>query len=319
MILSYIFLIIGFVFLAKGADIFIDGASKIARYFNVSSLFIGLTLAAFGTSAPEMAVSLKATIVEVNGVALGNVIGSNIANIALAIGIASLIKPLHVEDSTIKKEIPLMLVSTILLVIFCIDFSNITQGTSTLQRWEGIIFLVLMAAFIIYLWKMAKSDRKNPLNINESSDISLFKNIILILVGGGAIALGSHLAVENAEKIAKMWNVSNKVIGISVVALGTSVPEIVTSIAAVMKDEISIAVGNIVGSNIFNILLVLGVASTVKPITLPAEVNIDALICLAVAIVFLLISKYSKKIYRKSGIILILFYVLYIVVLFLRK
>lgn len=319
MILPYILLLIGFVFLAKGADIFIDGASKIARYFNVSSLFIGLTLAAFGTSAPEMAVSLKATIIEVNGVALGNVIGSNIANIALAIGIAALIKPLHVEDSTIKKEIPLMLISTFLLLIFCIDFSSITHGTSTLERWEGIVFLVLMVFFLVYLWQMAKSDRRNPLNICDSSDISLFKNILLILVGGGAIAMGSHLTVENAEKIARMWNVSDKVIGISIVALGTSVPEIVTSIAAVVKGEISIAMGNIVGSNIFNILLVLGLASTVKPISLPAEVNIDALICLVVALAFLIISRVTRKIYRKAGVLFILFYVVYIVILFIRK
>ncbi len=319
MITPYILLFVGFILLAKGADIFIDGASNLARYFNVSSLFIGLTLAAFGTSAPEAAVSLKATITGINGIALGNVVGSNIANIALAIGIVALIKPLHVEDSTIKKEMPIMLVSTLLLLLFTLNISAFPVGTSTLTRWEGCVFLILLFGFVVYLWKMAQKDRRNPLHINKDKKVSLPKNIFMILIGGGAIALGSHFAVDNAEKIARMWNVSEKIIGISVVALGTSIPEIVTAIVAVVKGEISIAVGNIVGSNIFNILLVLGVASAVNPISLPSEVIIDVIVCLFIAIIFFLTSKFSKKIYRKSGAFFILFYIVYIITLFMRK
>lgn len=319
MMTPYILLFVGFILLAKGADIFIDGASNLARYFNVSSLFIGLTLAAFGTSAPEAAVSLKATITGINGIALGNVVGSNIANIALAIGIVALIKPLHVEDSTIKKEMPIMLVSTLLLLLFTLNISAFPVGTSTLTRWEGCVFLILLFGFVVYLWKMAQKDRRNPLHINKDKKVSLPKNIFMILIGGGAIALGSHFAVDNAEKIARMWNVSEKIIGISVVALGTSIPEIVTAIVAVVKGEISIAVGNIVGSNIFNILLVLGVASAVNPISLPSEVIIDVIACLFIAIIFFLTSKFSKKIYRKSGAFFILFYIVYIITLFMRK
>lgn len=319
MMTPYILLFVGFILLAKGADIFIDGASNLARYFNVSSLFIGLTLAAFGTSAPEAAVSLKATITGINGIALGNVVGSNIANIALAIGIVALIKPIHVEDSTIKKEMPIMLVSTLLLLLFTLNISAFPMGTSTLTRWEGCVFLILLFGFVVYLWKMAQKDRRNPLHINKDKKVSLPKNIFMILIGGGAIALGSHFAVDNAEKIARMWNVSEKIIGISVVALGTSIPEIVTAIVAVVKGEISIAVGNIVGSNIFNILLVLGVASAVNPISLPSEVIIDVIACLFIAIIFFLTSKFSKKIYRKSGAFFILFYIVYIITLFMRK
>lgn len=319
MMTPYILLFVGFILLAKGADIFIDGASNLARYFNVSSLFIGLTLAAFGTSAPEAAVSLKATITGINGIALGNVVGSNIANIALAIGIVALIKPIHVEDSTIKKEMPIMLVSTLLLLLFTLNISAFPVGTSTLTRWEGCVFLILLFGFVVYLWKMAQKDRRNPLHINKDKKVSLPKNIFMILIGGGAIALGSHFAVDNAEKIARMWNVSEKIIGISVVALGTSIPEIVTAIVAVVKGEISIAVGNIVGSNIFNILLVLGVASAVNPISLPSEVIIDVIACLFIAIIFFLTSKFSKKIYRKSGAFFILFYIVYIITLFMRK
>ncbi|MEA2104914.1 MAG: calcium/sodium antiporter [Candidatus Cloacimonadota bacterium] len=317
--LPYFLLIFGFILLAKGADFFIDGASEIAQYFHVSPLFIGLTLAAFGTSAPEAAVSIKATLSGVNGIALGNVIGSNIANICLAIGIAALIKPLFFENTTSKKELPFLVLSTFIIFLFCLDFTNSHSATSMISRTEGIILLVLMVVFLFYLSRMAKNDRKQTDRNILHPKISLPKNILLTVVGGVAIIIGGNITVSNATLIAKIWGVSDKVIGISIVAFGTSVPEIVTAIVAIKKNQISIAVGNIVGSNLFNILFVLGIASTIKNISLSSDVIFDAGVCLFITILFFLFSKIHKKIGKLQGLILIVFYIGYMFSLFIIK
>ncbi|MCK4357193.1 MAG: calcium/sodium antiporter [Candidatus Cloacimonetes bacterium] len=314
--IPYILLLISFVLLAKGADFFIDGASNIAKHFRVSPLFIGLTLAAIGTSAPEAAVSIKASIIGVNGIALGNVVGSNIANICLAIGIAALIKPLFFEDSTIKKETPFMIFITILILVFGINFSQPQNKFIQISRIEGIVLLLLFIGFVFYLSKMAVNDRKNITSQKSDDNISIFNNIFFTIIGGAFIVLGGHLAVENAVKIAEVWNVSEKVIGISVVALGTSIPEIVTSIVAVTKGKISIAIGNIVGSNIFNILFVLGIAATISPITLETSIINDMLVCLGISVLFFIFSKIRNNISKFHGIIFITFYILYIIFLF---
>lgn len=314
--ITYILLLISFALLAKGADLFIEGASNIAKYFRVSPLFIGLTLAAIGTSAPEAAVSIKASIIGVNGIALGNVVGSNIANICLAIGIASLIKPLFFEDSTIKKESPFMIFITVLLFVFMINFSPIHSKLIEISRIEGIILLLCFLGFVLYLSKMAVKDRKNSTVQNPDKNISIFKNLLITFIGCAGIALGGHLAVENAVKIAEIWNVSEKVIGISIVALGTSIPEIVTSIVAVTKGKISIAIGNIVGSNIFNILFVLGIAATISPITLETSIINDMFICLGISVLFFIFSKIRNNINKFHGIIFLTSYILYMIFLF---
>ena len=314
--MHYIYLIISFVLLAKGADFFIEGASNIAKYFRVSPLFIGLTLAAIGTSAPEAAVSIKASIIGVNGIALGNVIGSNIANICLAVGIASLIKPLFFEDSTIKKETPFMIFITILILIFVINFSPTPNKYTQISRIEGIILVLLFLGFILYLSKMAINDRKDSSIQEQNKNISIYKNIFITIIGGVCIFFGGDIAVENAVKISKLWGVSEKVIGITVIAFGTSVPEIVTSIVAVTKGKISIAIGNIVGSNIFNILFVLGIAATISPIILETNVINDMIICLGISVLFLFFSKIKKNINMFHGIIFIISYILYIFFLF---
>lgn len=313
--IPYILLVVAFVLLAKGADFFIEGASSIAQYFRVSPLFIGLSIAAIGTSAPEAAVSIKASLAGVNGIAFGNVVGSNIANICLAIGIAALIKPLHFESSTIRKENPFMIFITILMMLFVINFSSQKTGFVVVSRIEGIIFLLLFIGFLFYLYRMAKQDRKeNHDNVELQSP--LFKDLFLTILGGASIAYGGHLAVENATKIAALWGVSDKVIGMSVVALGTSIPEIVTSIVAVVKGKVSIAIGNIVGSNIFNILFVLGIASTIKPIILGSNVVYDVAVCLFVSLLFFASSRFLKSIGRIQGFTLIAIYVVYIFSLF---
>ena len=313
--IPYILLVVAFVLLAKGADIFIEGASNIAQYLRVSPLLIGLSIAAIGTSAPEAAVSIKASLAGVNGIAFGNVVGSNIANICLAIGIAALIKPLHFESSTIRKENPFMIFITVLMMLFVINFALQKTGFVVVSRIEGIIFLLLFIGFIFYLYRMAQQDRKENHDKVESHS-PLLKNLFLTILGGAAIAYGGHLAVENAAKIATMWGVSDKVIGMSVVALGTSIPEIVTSIVAVIKGKVSIAIGNIVGSNIFNILFVLGIASTIKPIILGSDVVYDVAVCLAVSLLFFASSRFLKSVGRIQGLILISIYGVYMFSLF---
>ena len=313
--IPYILLVVAFVLLAKGADVFIEGASNIAQYLRVSPLLIGLSIAAIGTSAPEAAVSIKASLAGVNGIAFGNVVGSNIANICLAIGIAALIKPLHFESSTIRKENPFMIFITVLMMLFVINFASQKTDFVVVSRIEGIIFLLLFIGFIFYLYRMAQQDRKENHDKVESHS-PLLKNLFLTILGGAAIAYGGHLAVENAAKIATMWGVSDKVIGMSVVALGTSIPEIVTSIVAVIKGKVSIAIGNIVGSNIFNILLVLGIASTIKPIILGSDVVYDVAVCLAVSLLFFASSRFLKSVGRIQGLILISIYGVYMFFLF---
>ncbi len=313
--IPYLLLVVAFILLAKGADIFIQGASNIAQYLRVSPLFVGLTIAAIGTSAPEAAVSIKASLVGVNGIAFGNIVGSNIANICLAIGIAALIKPLHFESSTIRKENPFMIFITVLMMLFVINFTPQKTGFVVVSRIEGIIFLLLFVGFLFYLYRMAQQDRREK-QTHEEAKTSLLKNISLTVVGGAAIAFGGHLAVENATKIAFLWGVSDKVIGMSVVALGTSIPEIVTSIVAVIKGKVSIAIGNIVGSNIFNILFVLGIASTIKPIVLGSDVVRDAAVCLFVSLLFFASSRFLKSVGRIQGLILIVIYGVYIFSLF---
>ncbi len=313
--LIYLLLILGFILLCKGADYFIDGASELADHFRVSHLFIGLTIAAIGTSAPEAAVSIKASIIGVNEIALGNIIGSNIANIALAIGIAVLFKPLFLDSSTIKFEIPFYIIITIIMLIFALDFLPF-HSTHQLSRIEGMIFILLLFLFIIYLLRMAKTDREsNVLFDKKIEHRALFKSIFLVVIGGLAIVVGGHLVVDNAVKVAIFWGVSKKLIGISVVALGTSIPEIVTSITAGLKGKSSIAVGNIVGSNIFNILFVLGVASIINPISVQQKIGADIIVCLGFALLFFFFTFRGKKIIQLHGIMFIILYTLYIIYL----
>ena len=318
MIIQILFLVTAFFLLAKGADLFVDGASGIAKYFKVSPLFIGLTVAAIGTSAPEASVSIQATLINSGGIALGNIIGSNIANICLAIGISALIKPMFFEDSTIKKEIPFLVFITILLLIFGLHFSTQNNPLEFL-RIEGIILLILFIGFLFYLSKMAVEDRKNSSHQNEESEILISKAILLTLIGGVGIVIGGKFAVTNSIKLAETFGVSQRVIGISVIAFGTSIPEIVTAIVAVRKNKISIAMGNIVGSNIFNILFVLGLASTINPFTAKSAVIVDIVVCLTITVIFFVVSKLRKKIGKIDGIILLIFYFAYIFFLFSKN
>lgn len=255
MILNILLLILGFIFLIKGADIFVDGSSSTAQNFKVPKMLIGLTIVAFGTSAPEFAVSMSALAHHNSDMVLGNVIGSCILNILLILGVAALIKPIKLKDSTIKKELPLTILISALLVVLMLDVSLADYPINRITRLDSIVILLFFTVFIYYLVTLAKSKKDKE---DEKAPFGLGKSIIFIILGLACIIMGSDLVVNNASSIAKTLGLSERVISLTIVAFGTSLPELVTTIVSSKKGEQDLLVGNIIGSNIFNICVVLG-------------------------------------------------------------
>lgn len=311
MIIYIILLIIGFVVLIKGADIFVDGASSIAGNFKVSKMLIGLTIVAFGTSAPEFAVSVKSLINGSGDMVLGNVIGSNILNILLILGMSAMFHPLSVKDSTVKKELPITLLMTTIFAVLLSDklFDDINTKVNVFTRSDGIIIILFFLVFVYYLIKMAR----NKIEVDqEEKYMSLKKAIIFTIIGIVSIVLGSNLVVDNAASIAKTIGVSEKLIALTIIALGTSLPELVTSITATRKGEYDIAIGNVVGSNIFNIGIVLGI-----PIAIFGGINqitinyIDLIVMIASALLVFIFSLKDRKISKSEGIVFLMIFVIY--------
>ena len=311
MILNIIVLIIGFIVLIKGADIFVDGASSVAGNFKVPKILIGLTIVAFGTSAPEFAVSVKSIISGNHDIVLGNVIGSNILNILLILGVSSIIRPLVVNDNTVKKELPMMMLMMIVFSTLLSDSVFDKGVTNNFLRTDGIVVLLFFSVFIYYLIKMALRSRKKE-SEEETKLMSLPKSIIFTILGIGMITLGSNLVVDNASNIAKILGVSEKMIGLTVIALGTSLPELVTSITAARKGESDLAIGNIVGSNIFNIGIVVGI-----PVAIFGGINtinfnaVDLLVMLVSSLLLFLFVLGDKKVTKKEGIVFLLIFIAY--------
>lgn len=308
MIIQIVLLIIGFVVLIKGADIFVDGASSIALNLKLSKMLIGLTIVAFGTSAPEFAVSVKSIISGNADMLLGNVIGSNILNILLIIGVCSLIKPICVKSNTVKKEIPIvMLISGLLFFLVKDDLfiSNINE----VSRNDGFIILLFFTIFIYYLISIMRN--KTDEDSNEAP-LSMFKSILFTVFGIACIVIGSNVVVDSASKIATILGVSQRMIALTVVAFGTSLPELVTSIVSIFKGEQEILVGNIVGSNIFNIGIVLG-----APVALFGGIpamgfkTIDLIVMIVAAILLFVFSFNDRKIDKFEGIIMLIIFIVY--------
>ena len=311
MILQILILIVGFILLIKGADIFIDGASSTARNFKVSKMLIGLTIVAFGTSAPEFAVSIKALISQNSDMVIGNVVGSNILNILLILGIAAIIDPVKIKDNTVKKEIPLCILVSMMLVASFLDVTLDRALINEITRSDGIVILLAFFVFIYYTVSLAKKK-----TTEEEEDIPTFglgKSILLILLGLAGIIFGSNLVVESATKIATDIGISQRVISLTIVAFGTSLPELVTTIVSAKKKEQDLLVGNIIGSNIFNIGIVLGLPVAMFGKITAASFNYLDLVALILAPVMLLIfSKTDKKVTRKNGaVMLVTFFVYY--------
>ena len=309
MLINIILLVVGFIILIKGADIFVDGASGIAENFHVSKMLIGLTIVAFGTSAPEFAVSVKSIISNNGDIVLGNVIGSNILNILLILGVSSLVHSLNVKSATVKKELPITLLLTTLFAVLLSD-SIFDKGlVNTFTRGDGITLLLFFMVFIYYLISMARNKIDDDTN-NEK--LPLLKAIIFSIVGIVGIVLGSNFVVDSASKIATILGVSERMIALTIIALGTSLPELVTSVTATRKGEYDIAIGNVVGSNIFNIGMVIGLPITIfGGIAKISFSYIDLLVMIVSAVLLFMFSFNDYKISKKEGIVFIILFIAY--------
>ncbi len=315
MLVNIIVLIIGFFILIKGADIFIDGASGIANHFKVSKMLIGLTIVAFGTGTPELAIGIKSVISGSGNIVLGNAIGSNIINILLVLGVSSLIHPLVVKNNTVRRELPLVLVITVLFSILIPDHLFSINEVNSITRREGIVLLLFFAIFVYYLITMMRN--KIADDSNDAVNISLTKAIIYTLVGLVCIAFGSDFVVDKATIIAKDFGISERIIGLTIISLGTTLPELVTSITATKKREYDIAIGNVVGTIIFNLCIVVGLPVVLFGPIVNVSINIVDLITMLLSTIFLFIFSYNDyKITKLEGfmsLILFSWYYLYVI------
>ncbi len=309
MFLRIILLIVGFVILIKGADIFVDGASSIAGNFKVSKMLIGLTIVAFGTSAPEFAVSIKSIISNNHDIVLGNVIGSNILNILLILGISSLFHSLTVKDTTVKKELPIMILITTLFAVLMSDSIYDKELSNAFTRSDGVVTTLFFLVFIYYLISVMHNKIDNKSN---EEYMPLLKAGIYTIGGIIAIVVGSNFVVDSAAKIASIIGISEKLISLTIIALGTSLPELVTSVTATKKGEYDIAIGNVIGSNIFNIGIVIGL-----PITLFGGINqinfnlIDVIVMVLSAYLLFFFASNDKLITKREGIIFLTLFIVY--------
>ena len=309
MIFRIILLIVGFIVLIKGADLFVDGASAVASNFKVSKMLIGLTIVSFGTSAPEFAVSIKSLLVDSGDIVLGNVIGSNILNILLIIGVSALFHSLNVKNATVKKELPITILITLLFSTLLLDNVFEKNMVNSFTRGDGVVVILFFLIFIYYLITMMRNKTEEDMT---STDMKLSKALVFTLLGIGAIILGSNFVVDSASEIARGFGISEKMVGLTIIALGTSLPELVTSVMATRKGEYDIAIGNVVGSNIFNIGIVIGVPvaifGTIPNVTINA---VDIIVMIVAAVLLFLFSFRDRKIDKKEGIIFLLIFIIY--------
>lgn len=307
--LNIILLAVGFVVLIKGADFFIDGSSSIAANFKVPKVLIGLTIVAFGTSSPELAVAVKSLLSGSGDIVLGNVIGSNILNILLILGVSSMIHSLTVKSNTVRKELPITLMLTTAFAVLISDSIFDVKAVNMLTRGDGIIIVIFFGVFLYYLIKMARKREDYGPDIKK---IPLKRAIVYTIVGLSGIIIGSHFVVESATMIAKILGITERMISLTIIALGTSLPELVTSMTATKKGEYDIAIGNVVGSNIFNIGMVTGVpVAILGGIKAISFSYVDLALMVFSAILLFLFSIYDYKITRKEGFIFLLIFVIY--------
>mgnify|MGYP003355898991 FL=1 len=305
--MMYLLLIVGFVLLVKGADFFVSGASSVAKALKVPSVIIGLTIVAMGTSAPETAVSITASLGGNNGISLGNIIGSNIFNLLMVIGISAVIIPFNSDKEILKRDMLWNIAITVILLVLIFDGS--------LSRLDGVILLAGIAA---YLTVVVRSALKNRVEDNSDEKVSVPKAVVFILGGLAAIVFGGDLVVDNASLIAKSLGMSDTLVGLTIVAIGTSLPELVTSIVAAKKGDSGLALGNAVGSCIFNILFILGIASTIAPMTADYEIIADVCILIFVSIVTYIFARSKERVSRLEGLLCVLIYGTYSAYIIMR-
>ena len=309
MLTKIVLLIVGFIILIKGADIFVDGASSVAGNFKVSKMLIGLTIVAFGTSAPEFAVSVKSIISNNHDIVLGNVIGSNILNILLILGLSSMVHSLTVKDATVRKELPILLLITTLFAVLLSDNLYDKNLVNAFTRNDGVVITLFFLVFIYYLISVMRNKTDND---SDEEYMPIMKSVLYTVGGIIAIIVGSNFVVDSAASIAKIIGISEKMISLTIIALGTSLPELVTSVTATKKGEYDIAIGNIIGSNIFNIGIVIGL-----PITIFGGINqinfnlVDIIVMVISAFILFFFASNDKKISKREGVIFLILFVAY--------
>lgn len=313
--MTYLLFIIGFVILIKGADLMVSGASSIAKKFNISDLIIGLTIVAFGTSAPELVVNVISGVEGSSGLAVGNVIGSNISNIFLILGISAMIYPLKVHKNTVWKEIPFALLGVFVLGVIANDIFFDGADFNVISRSEGIGLLLLFAIFVYYTFSMIKSTSNKSVETEEINPMPLYKSILYVVIGLAGLAFGGNWIVNGAVEIASNLGMDETLIGLTILAVGTSLPELATSAVAAWKKQTDIAVGNIIGSNIFNIFWILGVSAMINPLAFDAKSNVDILantIATTLIFIFCFVGR-RHTLQRWQGGMFVAMYVAYIV------
>ncbi len=322
---AILILVIGFVLLIKGADFFVEGSSSVAKKFHVPAMLIGMTIVAMGTSLPECAVSVTASLANNNSLAVSNVIGSNIFNLMVVCGACALFSPLTIRQDTLKKEFPLSIICAALMLV--LGYIGMTLG-----HIDGIIFLVLFVGYLLWMIQSAKKARAAVLSdpgqsgqieqaefVEENIAIlPTWKSLIFIIVGMIAIKFGGDFVVDGASSIASSMGLSQTLIGLTIVAMGTSLPELVTSLVAAKKGEVDMALGNVIGSDIFNILFVLGIATVISPISFLMENVIDIILLIIMSVIVLAFAWTRQQINRKEGILMLLMYAAYMVYICMR-
>ncbi|MCX7703300.1 MAG: calcium/sodium antiporter [Planctomycetota bacterium] len=338
-VLPFLSVIVGFALLSKGADVLVDGSSSLARRLRVSDLVVGLTIVAFGTSAPELIVNIYASIKGNPDIAIGNILGSNIANILLILGVASILYPLTVTSNTTWKEIPLCLLAAVMVGILANDVLINGREPSELSRIDGLVLLVFFLFFMYYVVETVRKEKKRetcevefcPLipDAPESEEkgeesqkkvLGLWKSIVFVVVGLGGLFVGGKWVVDGAVEIARMLGASETLIGLTIVALGTSLPELATSVVAALKKNPEISVGNVVGSNIFNVFFILGTSAVIRPLPFTSSTNADIGMAIFASVLLFAVLFTGKKhtIGRREGVLFLIFYIAYIVYAVIR-
>lgn len=311
-ILQVALLIIGFIILIKGADWLVDGASSIATNFKVSKTLIGLTIVAFGTSAPELAVSISSLASGSTDMLLGNVIGSNIINVLLLIGVGALICPIKVNKDTVRKELPILLLISIALIVLFLDIPLVGDAVDAISRSDAIICLLFFCIFLYYLIVMAKRNREITSQKAEKPKYKLGKSFLFAILGLAGLVAGSQLVVNSATEIAHVIGVSDRIIALTIIALGTSLPELVTTIVAARRKETDLVVGNIIGSNIFNICVVMGIPVAIFGTITPESFQmIDLFMLIFSAVLLFILTRHDHQISRLDGILMLFIFALY--------
>lgn len=311
MIVEILLIIVSIAVVLWGADRFTDGACGLARRLNVSELVIGLTVVALGTSLPEFMVSFLSVLRGSSDMSVGNIIGSNVFNILVILGASALMRTLHVEKSLLQRDLPICIFLSVLLAAFA-------YSSGMIARWEGLVLVALFIAYLYMAYIVAKRDRKAQTQSPEGEVMSLWRSILLILLGMGALVIGGHVLVDNAAEVAREWGVSESVIGMTILAGGTSLPELATSVVAARKGSLGLAFGNVVGSNVFNIAFVIGTCSSIRPMPVTEISETDWMVLVGSCLLVWLVAWTRRKLCRWEGALLVLCYLSYLVSLLIK-